>query len=687
MKSKKNAQRLKDRIRFNGLFRTIFLTAILCMAAPLLLSAITTISSVYGQLQQTSNENLNQLSIEKMNEVDSIITNQIALSKAVANSPYISEILAKQYASGKLDATENKRIQNYLGEIFTNANGLYENFFITCGTAGVADGLGGATLHDVTGEPWYDACVAEGQFLGNNISPVTGRPVYVISYAIKDPSNGKVVGGLNNSIDLAAMTETVIGSLKSKDTTAIIIDDDGNVIASDNADQILQINFNEENDSTALAMTQMGSADSGMVTFELNGISNISAFSKSNGMNTLVYMPESVYTSTIYELIMQILVVAVICFVIASILITLISMSITKPLTRMVGIVERCGNADFSEEIPDRLLRRKDEVGILAVSMSSMQSFMRHMFQNIISETDAVNDNMNTSKEQMTSLSEKINNVNDSAADRAAEMEETAASTEMINQNAININNEVSNISHSIDNGREISSGINERALTLKESALNSQQHVTKLMSELNVKLTDAIEQSKAVSNIEALSNGILEIASKTNLLALNATIEAARAGEHGRGFGVVADEIRKLAENSQQTVEEIQKVTKQVIDAVNDLINNSQQAIQFINEDIMQDYKTMVKTGEQYYSDAEAIMTLVKSIGESTNQLNNTISSMTTSISEITNANNDGAEGISNIAQHTMDVQSMSSEISDIMGSVQNSTQKLKEVVEKVQI
>lgn len=678
---------MKKRIHFSGLFRTIFLAAILCMAAPLLLSAVTTITSVYEQLQTTTNTNLTQLSIEKMNEVDSIITNQIALSKAVAESPYISSVLASQSASGNLDSTENKRIQDYLGKIFTNANGLYENFFITCGTTGIADGLNGDTLHDVTGEPWYDACVADGQFLGNNISPVTGRPVFVISYAIKDPDSGEVVGGFNNSIDLAAMTETIIGSLKSDDTTALIIDNAGNIIASDNADQILQVNFNEENESTASAMNKIASSDSGIVTFELNGISNISAFSKSNGMITLVFMPESTYTSAIYQLIYKILIVAAVCFVIAAIFIMMLSMSITKPLTKMVYIVERCGNADFSEKIPERLLRRKDEVGILANSMSNMQSFMKNIFQHIISETDAVNNNMNNSREHMSTLSEKINKVNDFAADRAAEMEETAASTEMINQNALNISNEITNISGSIDNGKQISTGINDRALSLKESAQTSQQHVTQLMSTLSTKLTGAIEQSKAVSNIETLSNGILEIASQTNLLALNASIEAARAGEHGKGFAVVAEEIRKLAENSQHSVEQIQVVTKQVISAVNDLIDNSQQTIQFIDHDIMQDYKTMVSTGEQYYSDAEAIMTLVQAIANSATELSNTIASMTISISGIADANNEGAKGITSIAQHTADVQNMSSEVSDIMVSVQDSTQKLKDIVAKVKM
>ncbi|MEG0440668.1 MAG: methyl-accepting chemotaxis protein, partial [Solibacillus sp.] len=77
--------------------------------------------------------------------------------------------------------------------------------------------------------------------------------------------------------------------------------------------------------------------------------------------------------------------------------------------------------------------------------------------------------------------------------------------------------------------------------------------------------LEEAMENSKVVTQINVLSESIMQISSQTNLLALNAAIEAARAGEAGRGFAVVADEIRKLAEESKNTVIEIQGITEKV--------------------------------------------------------------------------------------------------------------------------
>lgn len=82
--------KVKD-IKFNGLFRTIFLASMLCMLVPVLLLSFITIRSFSGNIEDTIQSNLKQLSIEKMNEVSSMISDQVEVTKAVAQSPFIEE--------------------------------------------------------------------------------------------------------------------------------------------------------------------------------------------------------------------------------------------------------------------------------------------------------------------------------------------------------------------------------------------------------------------------------------------------------------------------------------------------------------------------------------------------------------------------------------------------------------------
>lgn len=675
-------QERSGKVRIGGLFKTIFGTSMLCMLIPLAVTVLFTITSIQKQMMNMENENLKDLSSEKMNELNLIIENQIELTQAIAQSPYIAQTVAQQYHAGELDEAENQIIQDYMDGIFERAGGLYENFFITCGPMGIADGLGGDTLHDVTGEPWYETCVTDGAFLGNNISPVTGRPVCVISYAINDPQTGEVVGGINNSIDLATMTSSFTQSADDGNIQILIMDGEGTVIASMNEEQILSLNLNEENESTAAMMKSISGEGAANVSFELDGIQNIGAINKSGGMMTLVFMPEDIFRSVIFSILRGILIVAIVCFVVATLLNIRISYSIIHPLNRMVAIVEQNGNADFSQSIPKKLLKRRDEIGTLAVSMEKMQGAIRGLFQDILGEAGTMDHDVEITNEKMQMLSDKISTVSDLTQERAAEMEETAAGTEGMMHNTDSILESISSIKQDTAHGTEVAEGISRRAENLKQNAVESQKRATKLTSEINKDLREAIESSKEVGKINELSEGILEIASQTNLLALNASIEAARAGEQGKGFAVVAEEIRKLAENSQSSVAAIQEVTNQVIIAVRNLSSNAEKVIDFIGENVIADYQKMVDIGGQYYDDSQEVKGFVEAINQSSQELSDAIESMSKSLNEIATANNDGAAGINEIAHNTADISSSANDVSQIMNSVEESTQKLKHSV-----
>lgn len=351
-----------------------------------------------------------------------------------------------------------------------------------------------------------------------------------------------------------------------------------------------------------------------------------------------------------------------ISIIIASLLIGIvlsfmISKYISEPLRDVVDYLSVLARGDFKSSRIIKHFARKDEIGKLAVSSEKMQSSVSEILKEVkIDSEDSINKST-TIFTLANSLTENMEMITATTEQLSAGTEETAASVEEVSATSTEIQRVIDNISTKIQETALKSEEINEKAKSLKGNAENSKDNALEIYDVNHKELNEAIENSKAVENINLLSEAILQITSQTNLLALNAAIEAARAGEAGRGFAIVAEEIRKLAEESSKTANEIQNVTKVVLNAVENLSNNSMKVLSFIDKQVIKDYESFVNIGEEYSMDANYYYEVAEYISSTIEELSASVKTIVETIDSISKASNEGADGAVSIAQSASDI------------------------------
>lgn len=317
----------------------------------------------------------------------------------------------------------------------------------------------------------------------------------------------------------------------------------------------------------------------------------------------------------------------------------------------LAGIVQKIGEnrGDLTERIETK---SKDEVGQLVEGINGFMDQLQSLMKKLQEESA----NMMLSVEEVTGQVDESNksamNVSAATQQLAASMEEVAATLDQISRGSAQILQQVQEIDQSAQDGTANVSDIRNRAKTMKAEAEQSKETAIAVFEEVGASLEQAVEDSRNVEQINALTGNILEISSRTNLLALNASIEAARAGEAGKGFAVVAEEIRTLADNSRETASSIQEISGMVTAAVNKLASEASKMLNFVNEDVVRDYGKFVEIIAQYEQDANDMNDMLVAFAGQATQMADTMKDMDQGISDIAVTVDESANAVSGVAE-----------------------------------
>ncbi|MFR3910688.1 MAG: methyl-accepting chemotaxis protein [Clostridium paraputrificum] len=352
---------------------------------------------------------------------------------------------------------------------------------------------------------------------------------------------------------------------------------------------------------------------------------------------------------------------------------------------KKIGLLSnRMAEYNLSEEIN---IERKNEFGTIANSLNKAQDNIKELLKVLIESTEdmsAGSEELYATVEEMTSQLEEIsasaNNINSTVQETSATAEELYVSISEVSSRTIVLEEKA-------NEGRGNAEKISKKAHDTKVSTKALLDNNEKVFLSVKEEIIEAMNKAKVVDEIMVMANTINEIAEQTNLLALNAAIEAARAGEQGKGFAVVADEVRTLAEQSSEAVKDVQTTIKDVREAFNKIAGSSNKLLTFISEDVSKEGYKLLELGNDYEEDGIFMNKMSSDIASMSTEINKTTKDINSAVEEVAGMAQNSAENVSSIKDYISEATEAMEQVAVTAQTQAESAQKLTELVAKFNI
>lgn len=295
---------------------------------------------------------------------------------------------------------------------------------------------------------------------------------------------------------------------------------------------------------------------------------------------------------------------------------------IARPLKEAVGLTEQVAAGNFTVAVG---AKSNDEVGALLKALGRMVSDLKKMLNDVRGAASAVA----ADASQLTGAADRVAagsaEQSDAASSMAAAVEQMSTSIDVIAEHASD--------AQQITSESEAVSADSARTI---EDAVGAMNRIAETVRQSSDAIAELGRESQAIS---AIAGVIKEIADQTNLLALNAAIEAARAGEAGRGFAVVADEVRKLAERTTKSTHEISEMIVRIQQGTKHAVDNMEAGVSEVDRGVRL---------------ADEAKSAIHRIQEGSRRVSDAVSSISSAIREQSVASASVAQGLEKIAQMT---------------------------------
>lgn len=669
--------------RKSSLLKKLVTSSTILIAFSLIFSGFASYIIVKNKTTEDFKNSAVQVLNQNMNYIDLITDTVESKSVELLSNDTFTRLITAEYQNPYEQFQARTQVQNTLQNVRISSIGMINSVYLlnNDGFSYASDSvsLSDDVLKEVSSESWYkDAVDLDGRSLWvphiNNMS--TDKDLIITNVRmLKNVNTMRKCGLIMINISPDSLSSTLENTKLGKNGYMFVVDKNGYIVSHKDPKMV-----GKKVDPSLFSKLH---GDNGTIEdYKENKTPMYGVYttSKTTEWKFVAIVPTSDLSSTAnYTGLISMIIILIFIFIsfLASIATT---KQITKPINAMIDITKELSNGNLNVECSAQNLIELDKLSSNFNQMIKNLKSMLFSTKELSQDTDKSSNDLLSLSHDMSLAADEINLAVGEIASNSMMQTENALScvdiSESFNSEITNSIESLASVNYALKDTIEIIDNSTKVINNLKNtSSTNSSS-----MSDVSITIECMGENAKDILSILDKINGIAE---QTNLLALNASIEAARAGDAGRGFSVVANEIRKLAEKSQKASLDINKIIKNVNSSLSSALSISKDAKTAFNDELTQvnttinSFDSIKESAYSVINKMEETMTSIKIINDKKDVLFDSINN----ISQISQKNSAASEEVTaSVEQQT----SANNQMYSLSEGMTEKATKLKEAIEK---